>query len=162
MDREKLYNILVSDDVVGSINENLDYILSVIPELKMTIGFDHRHPHHHLDVWNHTLLALSYSPNDFYIRLVLLLHDIGKPFSYQEGKVRHFKGHASRSSEMAYYILIRLNFDRDVISKVCYLIREHDNPINDNEISCNYDLSLLKFRIQCCDVLAHNPVKLEK
>ena len=92
----------------------------------------------------------------------MLLHDIGKPFSYQEGKVRHFKGHASMSSEMAYYILVRLNFDSEEISKICYLIREHDNPINDSEISFNYDLSLLKFRIQCCDVLAHNPVKLEK
>ena len=53
------------------------------------IGFEHKHPHHHLDVWNHTLLALSYSPKDFDIRLVLLLHDIGKPHSYQDEEIRH-------------------------------------------------------------------------
>jgi len=26
----------------------------------------------------------------------------------------------------------------------------------------NYELSLMKFKIQCCDALAHNPLKLEK
>ena len=82
MDREKLYDILLCDDVVGAINDNLEYILKIIPELKDMIGFEHRHPHHHLDVWNHTLLAISYSPKVFDVRLVLLLHDIGKPHCY--------------------------------------------------------------------------------
>ena len=35
------------------------------------------------------------SPNDLDIRLALLLHDIGKPFSYQDDESgRHFKNHA--------------------------------------------------------------------
>ena len=73
---------MLSDNVVECINNNLDYLLVLVPEIQYMIGFEHKHPHHHLDVWNHTLLALSLSQNDFDIRLCLLLHDIGKPFSY--------------------------------------------------------------------------------
>lgn len=158
----ELYNILMSDDIVNNIKNNLDRILYIIPELKDLIGFEHNHPHHHLDVWEHTLLALSNSTKDFEIRLVLLLHDIGKPHSYQDEEVRHFKNHAKVSSEMAVKILKRLNIDDSEISKLCYLIEQHDTPITEKEIIRDKDLAITKFKIQCCDALAHNPLKLEK
>lgn len=81
-DKELLESILTSDNVVDSINNNLDNLFRIIPEAKYMVGFKHNHPHHHLDVWNHTLLAISMSPNIIIVRLALLLHDIGKPFSY--------------------------------------------------------------------------------
>lgn len=162
MEKDKLFNILMADDVVSSINENLDVILELIPELKDTIGFEHKHPHHHLDVWNHTLLALSMAPNDFETRLVLLLHDIGKPHSYQDGEVRHFEGHAHVSSLMSYKILTRLNFCNEEIAELCYLIDQHDSLITKEEISENKELAIKKFKVQCCDGLAHNPSKLTK
>lgn len=86
------------------------------------IGFEHKHHPYHLDVWNNTLLALSCEPKYFKIRLVLLLHDIGKPFSYQDGEIKHFKNHPKICSEIAYNILKRLNFNEDEISNICYLI----------------------------------------
>jgi len=160
--KEKLYNILLSDDIITAINYNLDDILNLIPEIKDIIGFEHKHPHHHLDVWNHTLLALSYSPKDFDIRLVLLLHDIGKPYSYQEGEVRHFRGHPKVSANMSFNILKRLGFNDKEVLKLCYLIEKHDSLITEKEITENKELAIIKFRIQCCDALAHNPQKLEK
>lgn len=158
----ELYNILLSDDVVSTINNNLEMLLDIIPELKDIIGFEHKHPHHHLDVWNHTLLALSYSSKEFELRLVLLLHDIGKPHCYQEGEIRHFKGHPQVSSNISYKILKRLNFKDEDINKLCYLIKEHDNPISNKEIINNIELATMKYKVQCCDALAHNPTKLEK
>ena len=126
------------------------------------IGFEHNHPHHHLDVWSHTLLALSHSNNDFDLRLCLLLHDIGKPHSYQDEEVRHFKGHSKVSSNISRNILIRLGYGKNYIEEMCYLIESHDNQITYYDILENFNLALKRYLIQYCDALAHNPEKLEK
>ena len=158
----ELKDILLYDDVVLSINNNIDLLFSLIPELKYMVGFDQKHPHHHLDVWQHTLLALSFSLNDFDIRLSLLLHDIGKPFSYQDEEVRHFRNHAVVYKMMSYDILKRLDFDDDFIDKICYLIEKHDSIITDKDVKKDYELEYKRYEIQKCDALAHNPDKLDK
>lgn len=158
-----LYEILMDTNVVKSINNNLEYLLEIIPEIKFMIGFEHKHPHHHLDVWQHTLLALSESEPNFDIRLSLLLHDVGKPFSYQEeDNIRHFKGHAEVSATMSIKILKRLNFDEEYVNKICFYIRNHDEEITDELIKDNPNIALTMFKIQKSDALAHNPNKLEK
>ena len=57
----------------NNIKENESILVGYIPEIQSMIGFDHKHPHHHLDVWEHTKLALSLSNNDIDVRLALLL-----------------------------------------------------------------------------------------
>ena len=162
MNREQLYDILMSSDVVNSICNNLDTLLELIPELNDMIGFEHNHPHHHLDVWEHTLLALSLSPNEFKIRLILLLHDIGKPHCFQDMEIRHFKGHPKKSSIIAYQILTRLEFDSNEKDEICFLINYHDTLISKKLITSNITIAKLLFKIQFCDAMAHNPTKLEK
>ena len=161
-DKDKLNRILTDDNVVYSINSNLDYLLTIIPEARNMIDFPHNHPHHHLDVWHHTLLALSISPNDFTIRLALLLHDIGKPYSYQDGGVRYFKNHAYASYEISKNILYRLGYDKKFVYLVSNLIRYHDTPITKRDINDSYDAAYLRYIIQKCDALSHHPDKLEK
>ena len=158
----ELKNILLQDDVVESINNNIDLLFSMIPELRYMVGFDQKHPHHHLDVWEHTLLALSISENDFDIRLSLLLHDIGKPFSYQDEEIRHFRYHAHVSKIISYDVLKRIGFDDFFIDKICYLIEKHDTTITEEDVEKNYELEYKRYEIQICDALAHNPEKLEK
>jgi tRNA nucleotidyltransferase (CCA-adding enzyme) len=160
--QEVIQKILMSEDIVQSINNNIDILLEIIPELKDMIGFQHNHPHHHLDVWNHTLFALSLSEPNFDIRLCLLLHDIGKPHSYQDDEIRHFKGHPLKSSVISRNILTRLGYDEEYINEMCYLIENHDNPMTKGDIENNYEISVKKFCIQYCDALAHHPDKLEK
>lgn len=43
----KFESILVSKDIIKSINDNIDFLLNFIPELKDMIDFPHNHPHHH-------------------------------------------------------------------------------------------------------------------
>ena len=130
----------MNDDIAQSINDNLDYLLKVIPEVKFMVGFEHKHPHHHLDVQNHTLYALSFSLKDFKVRMSLLLHDIGKPFSFIEGEVRNFPDHPCVSMQQFYVILKRLEFNDEKICKLCYLLNMHDTSIKDEEIIYNEEL----------------------
>ena len=108
-----LESILTSENIEEEIRSNEEYIFMLIPELKSEVGFDQKHPHHSFDVWNHTIEALKHIEPDFELRLIVLLHDVGKPFSYQDGEdgVRHFKGHPKKSKEIAEDILTRLNIE---------------------------------------------------
>jgi putative nucleotidyltransferase with HDIG domain len=158
----KLQEILESDNLIEEIDNNMDYLLNIIPEIKDIIDFPHNHPHHHLDVWEHTKLALSMSENDFEVRLALLLHDVGKPYSYQDEEVRHFHGHAEVSSEMSKDILKRLNFQEKFINKISKLIQLHDTEITKEDIEKEYDFTLKRYEIQRCDAFAHHSKRLAK
>lgn len=160
--KKYLENILLSQNVTDTLRENLDQLLIIIPEIKPMINFKHNHPHHHLDVWEHTLCALSFSPNNFDIRLALLLHDIGKPHSFQEeGEIRHFRGHAEKSANITKEILNRLNYSQTFIDNICKIVLLHDLPLTNKQICENLTLSKIIFEVQKCDTWAHNPNKNE-
>lgn len=151
--------ILVNKEV----KDNVDFLIKYIPEIKYMIGFKHNHPHHHLDVWNHTLLALdNLESDDLETNMALLLHDIGKPFSYQDAEVRHFKGHALESEKIARTILNRLGYDDKFIEDVCYLVKNHDNMINTTKLDNTIEMIQKRLSIQYADAKAHNPMTVEK
>lgn len=158
-----LYDILMSNDAQNEVKKNLDYILEIIPEIKTMINFKHKHPHHHLDVFNHTLYALSLSKKNYIIRIALLFHDIGKPYCFTEKDgIRHYYNHPIYSEKITRKVLTRLSFDNDFINEVCYLIKYHDTPIKEIEVMENFNLQEKRYEIQRCDTLAHNPKMLEK
>lgn len=141
-----------------------EIVFKIIPELEYTVGFDQKHPHHSYDVWEHTVKAVEKSKNDLDIRLALLLHDIGKPHSYQEENgIRHFKGHPQKSEEMTQEILTRLGYDEKKIEDICYLVEHHDDIIDVNQVnSNNRELIEKLLHIQYCDAYAHAPEHIEK
>lgn len=158
-----LEKILLSDNVIESINNNLDKLINLFPEIKDMIGFDHKNKHHYLDVWEHTLKALSYSNKNFIVRLTLLLHDIGKPYSYQEdGDIRHFKNHNIISEKIARKRLNELGYEKSFVDKICYLVLNHDIEITKEELKNDYELQLLRFEVQICDIKAHRIVENDK
>lgn len=162
IERELLEKILLKDKI-NQLEEN--NIFEIIPELKDCVGFDHKHPHHCYDVWEHTKVALEKSNSDLQIRLALLLHDIGKPHSYWEGEdgVRHFSGHPKKSAEIANAVLTRLGYDEKEIEAICYLVENHDTIIDvDNLKMENIELVQKQLYIQYCDAYAHTPKHIEK
>lgn len=86
--KEILESILMLDcnDDNNRFENDKKAIFQIIPELKKTDGFDQKNPHHIYNVWEHTVKALQKSNPDLEVRIALLLHDIGKPYSYQEEK----------------------------------------------------------------------------
>ena len=166
MQKDYLEELLTRDNVVEGINTNINILLFFIPEINYMMKFNQKDPSQNYDLWNHTLLALYYaeelSYNDFDTRLALLLHDIGKPFSYQEGKVRHYYGHNKISSEMTCKILKRLGYKESFINTMTYLIKNHDKAISDRLIKSDPELAQKLYQVQHCDVLAHSPQYADK
>lgn len=157
--KEKLNELLINRTFL----DNIDILLTEIPEINNMIGFEHKHPHHHLDVWKHTLLAMNYyQGNDLEILMALLLHDIGKPFSYQDEEVRHFRGHPLVSRNISEEILHRLEYNSEFIDHVLYLITTHDTMINIDKLDNNPTMILKRLEVQYCDAYAHHPDKVQK
>lgn len=133
--RAELDRLLLGAHVAPVLLQFRDILLPVLPELEATFDFCQRNPHHHLDVYGHTVQAVASSKPILSVRLALLLHDIGKPscFSLDENGVGHFYSHAAVGEAMATDILKRLRYDRRTAERVCLLIRYHDVVIEPDE-----------------------------
>ena len=91
-----------------------------------------------------------------------LLHDIGKPFSYQDEEVRHFHGHPEVSNKMSIEILKRLGYPKEFIEHVSYLVLKHDTPIDPNNLDNSYEMTKKLLQLQYADAKAHHPEKIKK
>ena len=164
--KERINEILCSNTV----EQNVDFLIEWIPEIKSMIGFDQKHPHHHLDVWNHTLMVLSFlTKEDLELKMAALLHDIGKPFCFQNGLdkyldiwVRHYHGHADYSADRSKKILNRLGYDEDFVTNVCYLVKYHDTIIEPIDIEFNRELNIKRLKLQYADAKSHSPHTIER
>ena len=161
-EKEILEQILMKDIILEN-DEKL--LFEIIPELKDEKGFSQNNPWHIYDVWNHTKTVLKNSKPDKEIRLALLLHDIGKPHSYQddENGIRHFKGHSKKSAEISKTILERLGYSEKQINEICFFIANHDKTIR-LELLNNDNIEIYKklLYIQYCDASGYNPEYIKR
>jgi poly(A) polymerase/tRNA nucleotidyltransferase (CCA-adding enzyme) len=75
------------------------------------------------DVFEHSIVTADATPaNDLVLRLAGLLHDIGKPETFADG---HFHQHEFVGEAKAREILRRWRFDKETITQVTHLIRNH-------------------------------------
>lgn len=75
------------------------------------------------DLWDHTLRAVDAAePAPAYLRLAVLLHDIGKPATMADGR---FLGHDVVGAELADALLERLRWRRDERERIVHLVRQH-------------------------------------
>ena len=97
-----------------------------LPEICHTWQFNQEGGLHQYDVFGHTLKMVSLVPADVVLRLTALLHDIGKPYVWQniDGK-DEFPQHEVVSTELAEHILERMRYDNKTIAQVKRLIAEH-------------------------------------
>ena len=100
-----------------------------LPEMLPMVGCTQGNWHLH-DVWDHTLLALSFLPDNTSLetRLGLLWHDIGKPATRsvgEDGESIRFYGHPKIGAEMARAIMNRLKFSNEEIKAVTTLVAKH-------------------------------------
>lgn len=106
-----------------------DVFALFIPELKDMFEFQQNNPYHDYDVYSHTVHSIEHCKTDnLVVRLAVFFHDIGKPYSYQDGEdgIRHFKGHGKVSADITDNIMKRLKFDNETRNNVVELVYYHD------------------------------------
>jgi poly(A) polymerase len=122
-----------------SIGLRLMYVTGVLeivfPEVCALAGVEQIGPHHHKDVFEHTLLVVDQVAQltpDPVMRFAALVHDIAKPktkrFAGEQGWTFH--GHEDLGARMLKTIGTRLRFPEKVSKKVTKLVALHMRPIN--------------------------------
>ena len=171
--RDELREIItLSSDCLILLKETnlLKYIL---PEVDCLDQVTQNNKWHYTDVFHHTVDALKHTDTYtisqtklFYARLVLILHDTGKPKAKIVGDdgFEHFYGHPEYSYEIALDVLKRLKFTNDEIDLVSKLVRYHDETLKPTrktlfKVVNDFNMSLYEFKllgyIREADIFAH-------
>ena len=126
--REELLKLLCGPGVGRILREFSEIISFLLPPLKGSLGFLQRNPHHLFTVWEHTVRTVENVPPDPVLRLTMLLHDCGKPFTcvLDSRGIGHFPKHQACSARLAGPALAGLHFDRATESRILRLIEAHD------------------------------------
>lgn len=130
--QEELTKMLMHPRRAHSFREldNFGILEGVLPEVEACKGVDQPHAYHQEGgVLTHTLKSLHDMPEKWASKELvwaILLHDIGKPATYEEKPDRiHFDGHAELSAKMAVKILRRLKFPKAEMRKIAWMIDHH-------------------------------------
>lgn len=104
-------------------------LAEILPEVATLQGVE-QSPEHHPegDVWTHTLLLLENLPADASVTLAMgaLLHDIGKPATFERGPDRiRFYGHVQEGVKIGEKICRRLRFSNAETEQILALIENH-------------------------------------
>jgi poly(A) polymerase len=104
-------------------------LVRILPELEAGKGMEQGGWHSH-DVFGHNLLAAALTPAEVVTRLAGLLHDVGKPatFELKDGKPTFIR-HQEVGAGMAQRALTRLRFSGEVAERVARLVSLHMRPI---------------------------------
>lgn len=137
----ELRAMVCSDEPAASLRsaDQLGLLAVFLPELTATRGVA-QGGLHHLDVFDHSLLALTglvatFPAAGLALRLATLLHDVGKPATAAHGAGRRvtFHGHARLGSVMARRALRRLRFPSSTVATAGELVRLHMLPLPRDE-----------------------------
>ena len=123
----KLLPLVTSEDLLRF----SPILTAAIPELAPMVGFDQKNHHHTYDVFTHTAHVVGNVPAELALRWAALLHDVGKPATFQldEFGEGHFYGHASTGAQMADATLRNLKAPNALRERVTRLVEHHMTKI---------------------------------
>lgn len=109
-----------------------DVMAVIIPQLQPCFDLAQNNPHHCYDVYTHICKSVENIQPDWVLRMVMLLHDIGKPLVHtrDENGTDHFKTHPVKSAEIALDVAAALKLDNKSRDRIHALVLEHDNRIS--------------------------------
>lgn len=103
-----------------------ELLKELFPELEEGVDVTQPGGFHRYKVFEHSIKSVDYAPKILEMRLAALLHDIAKPRCREvfEGGA-HFYGHDKLGEKTAKYLLERLKYSGEIISRVAMLVRRH-------------------------------------
>ena len=129
--QQELSRILTGDRVFTALSmlRELGTLPYLMPELCVCDGMEQRKDYHRYDVLTHLFHTCENTPNELGMRLVGLLHDIGKPEAFlRDGKLY---AHDIYGERIARTVLERLKYPNALIERVCGVIRMHMFDLKD-------------------------------
>ncbi len=129
--RGELDRLLLADDVYTGLEmlQSFGVLPYVLPELCAADGMGQRKDHHKYDVLTHMFHACAQTPPVLELRLMALLHDVGKPpCKAAEG---NFYAHDIYGARIAREMLTRLRYPSATVDRVCAAIRAHMFDLSD-------------------------------
>ena len=135
---QELSSILATGRVGWAIRAHADAMLSALPCLAPSRGFDQKSKYHAYDVLEHTSRvcdgaeAFSGGLASEELRWAALLHDVEKPAtaSYDIAGHGHFFGHPERGARVAEREMAKLAIPKAQTKRAALLIRLHDRPLD--------------------------------
>ncbi len=162
--------LLCGDNVKYILSRYKDVFSVFFPEIVSTFDFAQNTPHHNKTVWRHITASVSFIEPDELLRLVMFLHDVGKPLALRTDSkgIDHFKGHNHFGAVLAKNALERLKYPRKTIDDVCVLIEYHDVRFNEDKRKIKHVLNIIGkenferlLKIQLADIKAQSMYKRE-
>ena len=167
----ELKKMLCGENIFSVLMNFPDVLSVIIPEIAPCVGFCQHTPWHIYDVWEHIARSVSEIKPENPGRLVMLLHDLGKPpcFTQDENGRGHFYNHGQKSAEIAEKTLRSLKAPADEINQAVTLVKYHDANLFATEKSTKRWLLKLgeKNLLTLCDIheadnRAQNPDMTER
>ncbi len=163
--RDELLKLLSGKNVLSVLLEYKEVIFYIIPEIYKCDLTPQNTPHHCYNVYEHIAHSVSNIEPSPRLRMIMLLHDIGKPDTLKtdEHGISHFKTHQSVGEKMAERILTRLKFSNKDTKYICALISQHDNrfPAEDKSVKkflSKYGKTFFRdyIKVRTADILAQS------
>ncbi len=142
----------------------------ILPEVEALKGIEQpRQFHPEGDVFTHTCLMLKiFGGGSLTLGFGIVLHDIAKSLTFSKTDRIRFSGHEKKGAEIAGYILKRLRFSNDNVTRVQALVKNHMRFINVPHMKRStlrrfmaldgFDEMLELFRLDC--LASHGDLKI--
>lgn len=137
--KSDLNNYLASPNLINEISKisHEEVVDSFGNDVAKMYKFEQKNPHHCYDLFEHTMHTVDgINKSDLNestkeeLRIAALFHDVGKPLvAFMKGETQHFYGHALKSAEIAYPILLELGYTEAESKRLCFFIKHHDDFI---------------------------------
>lgn len=140
--RDELLKLLGAEDEKAVERVLLDFrevVCAVLPELEPCVDYDQTSPYHAYDLYTHSVkTAVGVKASLPFVRLVGLLHDVGKPSCRLEvvdaggvdGQVKAvYRGHGKVGAELVRNALVRLRFSSKLVDKGALAVEVHDREL---------------------------------